>query len=384
MKRLVMAAAFMALLIGAGVAYQTLVPDGARSQTASTPRTAPAIPVLVATVDRTSVPVMLDAVGTVQPIATVGVKSRIDGQIAEVKVQDGQYVNAGDVLFLLDSRAAEAQLRQAQAQLARDRAQLAFAQQEVKRFSPLAEKSYLSREQFEQAQSTAAGSTAAVQADQAAVENAQALLSYYTITSPMDGRLGMVTLKTGNNVKANDVPFLTINQIKPIYVTFPLSERELPAIRRAMGDGSVAVSARAEGDSEPPSQGQLAFFENAVDPASGTITLRGIFVNHDERLWPGEFVKVSVTLAVEPNALVVPQAAVQIGQDSRYVFVVKPGNVAELRRVEVSRVVDGKAVIASGLEADESVVIDGQLRLSNGSRVEIRSAQGQTKPGNPS
>lgn len=384
MKRLVMAAAFMALLIGAGVAYQTLVPDGARSQTASTPRAAPAIPVLVATVDRTSVPVTLDAVGTVQPIATVGVKSRIDGQIAEVKVQDGQYVNAGDVLFLLDSRAAEAQLRQAQAQLARDRAQLAFAQQEVKRFSPLAEKSYLSREQFEQAQSTAAGSTAAVQADQAAVENAQALLSYYTITSPMDGRLGMVTLKTGNNVKANDVPFLTINQIKPIYVTFPLSERELPAIRRAMGDGSVAVSARAEGDSEPPSQGQLAFFENAVDPASGTITLRGIFVNHDERLWPGEFVKVSVTLAVEPNALVVPQAAVQIGQDSRYVFVVKPGNVAELRRVEVSRVVDGKAVIASGLEADESVVIDGQLRLSNGSRVEIRSAQGQTKPGNPS
>jgi multidrug efflux system membrane fusion protein len=299
-------------------------------------------------------------------------------------VRDGQYVNAGDVLFQLDSRAAEAQLRQAQAQLARDRAQLAFAQQEVKRFSPLAEKSYLSREQFEQAQSTAAGSTAAVQADQAAVENAQALLSYYTITSPMDGRLGMVTLKTGNNVKANDVSFLTINQIKPIYVTFPVSERELPAIRRAMGDGSVAVSARAEGDSEPPSQGQLAFFENAVDPASGTITLRAIFVNHDERLWPGEFVKVSVTLAVEPNALVVPQAAVQIGQDSRYVFVVKPGNVAELRRVEVSRVVDGKAVIASGLEADESVVIDGQLRLSNGSRVEIRSAQGPTKPGNPS
>jgi membrane fusion protein, multidrug efflux system len=384
MKRLVMAAAFMALLIGAGVAYQTLVPDGARSQTASTPRAAPAIPVLVATVDRTSVPVTLDAVGTVQPIASVGVKSRIDGQIAEVKVRDGQYVNAGDVLFQLDSRAAEAQLRQAQAQLARDRAQLAFAQQEVKRFSPLAEKSYLSREQFEQAQSTAAGSTAAVQADQAAVENAQALLSYYTITSPMDGRLGMVTLKTGNNVKANDVSFLTINQIKPIYVTFPVSERELPAIRRAMGDGSVAVSARAEGDSEPPSQGQLAFFENAVDPASGTITLRAIFVNHDERLWPGEFVKVSVTLAVEPNALVVPQAAVQIGQDSRYVFVVKPGNVAELRRVEVSRVVDGKAVIASGLEADESVVIDGQLRLSNGSRVEIRSAQGPTKPGNPS
>jgi multidrug efflux system membrane fusion protein len=188
----------------------------------------------------------------------------------------------------------------------------------------------------------------------------------------------------GNNVKANDVPFLTVNQVKPIYANFSVAERELPAIRAAMAAGPVTVNALPAGDKGAPVQGKLAFFDNAVDVATGTIALRAIFENADERLWPGEFVNVSMTLSVDPNALVIPQAAVQIGQTSPYVFVVKPDNSAEARKVTVSRTMDGESIITTGLEPGERVVTDGQLRLSNGSRVEIRSAQDQPSSGKTS
>lgn len=384
MKRVLLAIAFLVLLAGAGFAYRAYFVQQASSQTAREAHQPPAVPVLVAAVERQAVPVRLDAIGTVQTIASVGIKSRIDGQIAEVKVRDGQYVKAGEPLFQLDSRAATAQVHQAEAQLARDRAQLVNAKRDVDRFAPLVAKDFVSRQQYDTAVTTAQALDASVQADQAALENAKVQLSYYTITAPIDGRVGMVTLKAGNNVKANDVAFLTINQVKPIYVLFSVAESELPAIRAAMAAGPVAVSALPAGDKAPPAQGKLAFFDNAVDSATGTIALRGIFANEDEHLWPGEFVNVSLTLSVEPNALVVPQAAVQIGQNDRFVFVVKPDNTAEARKVTVSRTVDGKTVIASGLEPGERVVVDGQLRLSNGSRVEIRSALGPSAAGKTS
>lgn len=384
MNRVLLAIAFLVLLAGAGFAYRAYFVQQASSQTAREAHQPPAVPVLVAAVERQAVPVRLDAIGTVQTIASVGIKSRIDGQIAEVKVRDGQYVKAGEPLFQLDSRAATAQVHQAEAQLARDRAQLVNAKRDVDRFAPLVAKDFVSRQQYDTAVTTAQALDASVQADQAALENAKVQLSYYTITAPIDGRVGMVTLKAGNNVKANDVAFLTINQVKPIYVLFSVAESELPAIRAAMAAGPVAVSALPAGDKAPPAQGKLAFFDNAVDSATGTIALRGIFANEDEHLWPGEFVNVSLTLSVEPNALVVPQAAVQIGQNDRFVFVVKPDNTAEARKVTVSRTVDGKTVIASGLEPGERVVVDGQLRLSNGSRVEIRSALGPSAAGKTS
>lgn len=384
MKRVLLAIAFLVLLASAGFAYRAYFVQQASSQTAREAHQPPAVPVLVAAVERQAVPVRLDAIGTVQTIASVGIKSRIDGQIAEVKVRDGQYVKAGEPLFQLDSRAATAQVHQAEAQLARDRAQLVNAKRDVDRFAPLVAKDFVSRQQYDTAVTTAQALDASVQADQAALENAKVQLSYYTITAPIDGRVGMVTLKAGNNVKANDVAFLTINQVKPIYVLFSVAESELPAIRAAMAAGPVAVSALPAGDKAPPAQGKLAFFDNAVDSATGTIALRGIFANEDEHLWPGEFVNVSLTLSVEPNALVVPQAAVQIGQNDRFVFVVKPDNTAEARKVTVSRTVDGKTVIASGLEPGERVVVDGQLRLSNGSRVEIRSALGPSAAGKTS
>jgi membrane fusion protein, multidrug efflux system len=384
MKRFLMAIAFMALLAGGGVAYRLGLVEPARSQATQPQRQAPAVPVVVASVERQAVPVRLDAIGTVQTIANLAVKSRLDAQIDQVKVSDGQYVKAGDVLFHLDSRAAEAQVHQAEAQLARDRAQLVNAKRDVDRFAPLVAKDFVSRQQYDTAVTTVQALDASVKADDAALENAKVLLTYYTIVSPIDGRLGMVTLKVGNNVKANDVAFLTVNQVAPIYVIFSVAEHELPAIRAAMAAGQVMVSVLPAGDDGAPVAGKLAFYDNAVDAATGTIALRAVFDNRDERLWPGQYVNVSLVLRVQSDALAIPQAAVQIGQNNRFVFVVKPDNTVAVREVEVSRTVDGKSIVARGLEAGERVVIDGQLRLNNGSRVEIRADRDQPGPGNAS
>jgi len=331
------------------------------------------VPVRIAPAERRSVPVRLDAIGTVQVFASVSVKSRIDGQIADVKVKDGQYVKAGDPLFLLDARAAQAQVHQMEAQLQRDKAQLVNARRDVDRYEPLMKKDFVSHQQYDTAVTTAQALEASVKSDEAALENAKVQLSYYTINAPIDGRLGMVSAKAGNNVKANDVPFLTINQVRPIYAMFSVSERELPGIRAALALGAVTVRALPAGDKGAPVEGKLAFFDNSVDTATGTIALRGIFANDDERLWPGQFVNVSMTLAEDPAALVVPQAAVQIGQNGTFVFVIRDDNTAEARKVVASRIIDGMSVISSGIEAGERVVIDGQLRLTNGSRVEIRT-----------
>jgi len=384
MKRVVMALAVLAVLAGGGIAYQTLILASAQSQTAGQPRATPVVPVVVAAARREPTPVRLDAVGTVQAIASVAVKSRIDGLIAEVKVRDGQYVKAGDTLLLLDQRAAEAQVRQMEAQVARDRAQLTNAKRDVNRFAPLVAKDFVSHQQYDTAVTNSQALEAGAKADEASLENAKVLLTYYTIATPMDGRIGTIGLKAGSNVKANDLPILTINQTKPIWVAFSLAQSDFPAVRRAMEAGAVEVDVAAPGDSEAPEKGRVEFFENAIDATTGTIALKATFDNPQERLWPGEFVNVSVMLSVEEDALVVPQAAVQVGQSNNYVFVVRPDSTAEMRPVQVTRNVAGKSVIAKGLEPGEQVVTDGQLRLSNGSRVEIRSAERPGKPGSPS
>lgn len=383
-KRVVIAVALVAVLAGGGIAYHTWIAEPARSQTAAQPRSGAVVPVVVAVARREPTPVRLDAVGTVQTIASVAVKSRIDGQIAEVTVHDGQYVKAGDPVLLLDSRAAQAQVRQVEAQLARDRAQLTNAKRDVERFAPLVAKDFVSRQQYDTAATNSLALEASVKADEAALENAKVLLTYYTITAPMDGRLGTISLKAGSNVKANDVPILTINQTKPIWVGFSLAQSDFPAVRRAMEAGTVEVDVAAPGDSEAPEKGRIEFFENAIDTTTGTIALKATFDNLQERLWPGEFVNVSVMLSIERDALVVPQAAVQVGQNNTYVFVVTADNTAELRPVQTSRTVNGKSVIDKGLDAGEQVVTDGQLRLTNGTRVEIRSAERPGKPGSPS
>ncbi|HXS40942.1 MAG TPA: efflux RND transporter periplasmic adaptor subunit [Stellaceae bacterium] len=325
----------------------------------------------VATAAVEPTPVEFDTIGTVQTIASVTVKSRLDGFIDKVLVKDGQFVKAGDVMFQLDSRAAQALVDQASATLARDEAQLANAQRDVGRYKSLVSKDFVSRQQYDTSTTTATALQATVQADRAQLENAKVLLSYYTIVAPLDGRVGMIAIKRGNSIKSNDLPLATVNQIQPIYVSFALPQIELPELRQAMAEGPVMVKVLAQGDKGAPVEGKVAFFDNTIDSTSGTINVRATFANEEQRLWPGQFVNVSVLVRTDPDALVVPPTAIQVGQKGNYVFVVKQDDTVELRPVTVDRTVNGRVVIGSGLKAGERVATDGQMRLTNGARVRI-------------
>ncbi len=386
MKRVIWAVAFLAVLAGAGYTYQAGLLNGlferGRNEAPTRP-SQPAVPVKVAVVAVKPTPVEFNSIGTVQTIASVAVKSRLDAVIDKVLVQDGQFVKAGDVIFQLDARAAQAQVDQAAATLARDQAQLSNANRNVERDTPLVSKDFLSHQQFDTDSATAKALAATVQADQAQLENAKVMLTYYTIVAPIDGRVGAIAIKQGNSIKANDVPLATVNQIQPIYVSFALPQDQLPELRAAMALGAVPVSVLGQGDSGAPVAGTVAFFDNAIDTTSGTINVRATFTNDEQRLWPGEFVNVSVRFRVDPNALVIPPAAVQAGQNGTYVFVIKGDGTAETRPVTVDRTIAGQAVISKGLSAGEQVVTDGQLRLSDGVRVQIVAGEPE-KPGGAS
>lgn len=379
MKHLIWAGALVGAVAVAAVFYDAEAPNAAYAQ-ASGP--GGGVPIRVATAAIKTTPVEFDTIGNVQTIASVAVKSRIDAVIDQVLVKDGQFVKAGDVLFKLDSRAAQAQVDQASATLARDQVQLANAERNLDRDKQLLTKDYVSHQQYDNDSATAAGLQATVKADQALLENAKVQLSYYTIVAPLDGRVGLIAIKQGNSIKSNDVPLATLNQIQPIYVSFALAQSNLPELRSAMAQGPVAVQVTPQGDNGGPVTGKVAFFENSIDATSGTITVRASFDNAEQRLWPGQFVKVAVLVRTDANSLVVPPAAVQIGQNGSYVFVVKDDNTVETRPVTVDRTVSGMAVIGKGLKAGEKVVTDGQLRLSDGTHVQI--VPDAQKPGDAS
>ena len=368
-RRIGGAVAVIALLAIGAVAYQYVFPP-VKSQTAPA-GSPPGVPVAVATVAKQSMPVRVDMIGTVQTIANVAIRSRIDGFIDKVLVHDGQFVKAGDVMFELDRRAAEAQLQQAQAQLLRDQASLDGAERDYKRNSDLVAKGATPVTNLDAAKTQVGIYDGAVKADQAAIENLKVQLSFCTISAPIDGRIGLIAIKDGNSIKANDVPLATINQIQPIYVALALPQVDLPALKAAMDRGAVEVSVRAQGDAGAPTKGAVEFYDSAVDTSTGTIAVRAKFANDDLRLWPGQYVNTSLSLGAEPDVLIVPQTAVQVGQNGSYVFVIKSDR-AEIRPVKATRTIDGKSVIGSGLSEGEEVAIDGQLRLGNGTRVEIK------------
>jgi multidrug efflux system membrane fusion protein len=359
MKRVWWTAGVVVLAGIGGIAYQTQLAP-VRSQTAPAGGGGPpAVPVVVAAVARAPMPVRIDTIGTVQTIAMVSIKSRIDGYVDKVLIRDGQFVKTGDVMFQLDSRSAEAQLRQAQAQLARDQASLDGAERDLKRYS-------------EAAQTQVGVFKGAVAADDAMIENLRVQLSFCTISAPIDGRVGSIAIKTGNSIKANDIPLATIKQIQPIYVSVSLPEVGFPALKAAMDKGPVEVTARPHGDDGAAIKGTVEFFDSAVDSPTGTIAVRATFANDEQRLWPGQYVNASLTLGIEPDALIVPQAAVRVGQNGNYVFVIKPDRTAEFRPINVARTIDGKSVVASGVSEGEEVAVDGQLRLNNGTKVAIK------------
>jgi multidrug efflux system membrane fusion protein len=266
-------------------------------------------------------------------------------------------------------------IKQAEAQLARDAAQAKNAEEQAKRYAILVQKDYVSKDQYDQFRANADALAAAVLADKANVEGLKLQYSFCTIKSPIDGRVGSVLVNKGNIIKANDLVMVTINKITPIFVTFSIPEQNLADIKKYEAAGSLRVEAAIPGDENRPAEGVLTFINNSVDTTTGTIQLKGTFENRDKRLWPGQFVNTLLTLTTQRNAVVMPSAALQTGQQGQYVFVVKPDFTVESRPVTVARSYGDLAVISTGVSPAEKVVVDGQLNLIPGTKVEVKGEQ---------
>jgi membrane fusion protein, multidrug efflux system len=340
------------------------------------------VPVTVAQVEKKTVPQLVTAIGTVEPMHSVQVRSLVGGSLQGVHFREGQEVEKGALLFTIDARPYQAALAQAESNVQRDRARLIDAEANARRYEDLAKKEYVTQQQADSARADAAAMKATVAADAAAVEQAKLNLAYCAIRSPVTGRTGSVLVHAGNVIKANDVPLVVIDQMQPIYVSFAVPESVLPQIRAKQGErlsvaarlsdqkpGEVPESGAIRGEAE---RGVLTFVDNAVNTVTGTILLKATFENKDEALWPGSFAMATLTLGEIRDATVAPSQAVQRGQQGQYVFVVKQDGTVESRQVTVATQDEREAVIAKGLAPGEVVVTDGQLRLAPGARVQIK------------
>ena len=340
----------------------------------SAPPPKPPVSVTAGTVIQKTVPIQIRAIGNVEAYSTVSVKSQIGGILTRVHFREGQDVRKGDILFTIDPRPYEAALKQAEANLAKDNAQLENAREEVRRYAELVKKGYVAQEQYDQIRTNAASFDATVNADKAIVENAHLQLKYCYIYSPVTGRTGNLFANEGNLIKANaDNPMVVVNQIQPIYVTFSVPEQYLPEIKKYMSGGKVEVRAFITKSEDNPEEGILTFVDNTVDMATGTIKLKATFANKIKRLWPGQFVDVVMILTTQPNAIVVPSQSIQTGQKGQYVFIIKNDLTVEFRPIIVARTLNSETVVEKGLQFGEKVVIDGQLRLVPGAKVEIKN-----------
>lgn len=344
------------------------------------PTPTPRVPVTVATAERRTVPFELSANGTVEPIQTVAVEAQVGGTLRRIAFKEGDEVKPGQILFELDARPYRAALNQAEAALARDRAQADNAAQDEARYQALAEKQYVTAQQYAEAKTTATAAKATLEGSQAAVDQARLNLQYATIRAPIGGRTGSLQIREGNLVRTTATqPLVTINQIRPILVRFAVPAPNLPLIQEHLGKQIVV---RADvGGGENPSEGSLTFVDNAVDTATGTILLKGRFPNDDGALWPGAFVNVRLQLYVEPNALVVPASAVVAGQQGNFVFVIQKDSTAATKAVTVSRTAGDYAIVNGDVQPGDRVVTDGQLRLRQGSKVQIKAAADTSRLG---
>ena len=360
------ATGLLVVTVAAGLGW----PVSASAQGKMSKERAP-VPVRIATVVLKAAPLELRNFGTVETLNTIAIKSLVGGALLSVKFSDGQDIKQGDVLFIIDPQPFQIALNLAEANLARDTALYENAQKEALRQSDLLKKGYSAQGAYDQARASADAAAASMRADQAAVDNARLQLSYCTIKAPIDGRAGARLVDAGNLVKANDATLVVINQFSPIYVNFSVPQQNLAAIRKWMAAGKVEVRAVVPGREDKPEVGELVFVDNAIDTTTGTIALKALFENRETKLWPGQFVTVTVTLTVEQDKLVVPSRAVQTGQAGQYVFVIHEDMTAEQRPVVVERVLNSESVISKGVEQGETIVTDGQLRLVAGAKVEV-------------
>lgn len=341
--------------------------DGAREGDA------PKIAVVTAAAEATDVPITRNGVGWAEPIATVTIRPRIDGEIIEQRVKDGQTVQEGEVLFRIDDREIQAQITRDEAALARDQATLVRTQADAKRVQELLTRDNTTQQRADQALADAKVAQANVAADQAALEADRIKLGYTTIKAPISGRVGVVRVTPGNLVRASETGgegLVTITQLKPLRVSFALPERDLELLRVALsGKAPAPVRAYASGSDAVVATGTLTFVDSSVDITSGTITAKATFPNEDGRLWPGQYVRIEADVGLRPKATTVPLVAVQPGQDGSFAFVVKPDGTVERRRVELADTRGNQAVVASGIAAGERVVVEGQQRLKNGTAV---------------
>ncbi|OPY74044.1 MAG: Multidrug resistance protein MdtA precursor [Syntrophorhabdus sp. PtaU1.Bin058] len=332
------------------------------------------VPVLVGKAVQKTMPVIIEAIGTVEAYNSVTVYTRIVGQLLKVHFKEGQDVKKGQSLFTIDPGPFQEKLRMSEAKLAQDMAQLKYNEDEAKRYAYLLEKGAVATSDYENKQTLALTQQATVRSSKADVENARLNLEYCYIRSPLDGRTGAQLVKEGSMIKDNDTKLVVVNQISPIYVKFSVPEKQLPEIRRYMASGALKVKVSTQGMQTVPVEGRLTFIDNAVDTTTGMIALKAEFTNSDRLLWPGQFVNVVLNLAEEQNAVVVPAKAVQIGQKGNFVFVVKPDKKAEFRDIIVARTIGEETVVSKGVNAGETVVTDGHLKLKDGFPVEIRES----------
>ncbi len=338
-----------------------------------------AAPVKVAKAELKDVPLQIEAVGNIEAFSTVAVTAQISGQIEKIHFKEGQRVKEGDLLVTIDPRPYKAVVAQGEAVLARDMAQMETARREAARYGGLVANGYVSQSQYDQIKSSADSLQSVVAADKAAVDNAKLQLGYCFIHSPITGQTGVILIDEGNAVKANDKTLVTIMQVKPLYANFSVPQQYLHEINKRQAAGKLRVAVSPPGSGLPPVNGVLTFIDNSVDSATGTIKLKAAFDSSDKLLWPGQFVKASLLLSTEKGAVVIPSQAVMASQKGQSVYVVKPDGSAEMRIVTVSRVYGEESLIASGIEAGETVVIDGQLQILPGGKVKVSENRGGDK-----
>lgn len=341
------------------------------------------VPVTLVKARQQTIARTLEAVGNVQPVATVAVKPQVGGQIIEAPVKSGQDVEKGQVLFRLDPRPFEAAVNEVKARLLRDQVLLKKAEEDRERFARLVRQDAISREQYDQAVTNAASQRAAVTQDEATLASARLQLEYATIRAPMAGRVGEVLIDAGNVVKANDDrTLLIINALAPAKITFAVPERYLPEIMEEFRKGGIEVRATPEGDMRAPAKGALTSIDNSVDKTTGTIKLEALFPNEDLRLWPGQFTRIRVELAEMQNAIVVPAAAVLEGVSGPYAYVVKSDNTVEVRLLTTSRAPDNRLIVFKGLAEGDVLVLDGQLNLTPGALISPKNPEFSSEQGN--